>query len=64
VQGVIGVGQCVTDRLGGTGWPVAASAAKAVATMRRRAAPVRWRQYLCRAGSAHNSVVAASMTAA
>jgi hypothetical protein len=32
--------------------------------MRRRAAPVRWRQYLCRAGSAHNSVVAASMTAA
>jgi hypothetical protein len=34
-----------------------------VATMRRRAAPVRWRQYLCRAGSAHSSVEAASMAA-
>jgi hypothetical protein len=32
--------------------------------MRPRAAPVRWRQYLCRAGSAHNSVVAASIAAA
>jgi hypothetical protein len=29
--------------------------------MRRRAAPVRWRQYLCRAGSAHSSVEAASI---
>jgi hypothetical protein len=32
--------------------------------MRRLAAPVRWRQYLCRAGSAHNSVEAASIVAA
>jgi hypothetical protein len=32
--------------------------------MRRRAAPVRWRQYLCRAGSAHNWVEAASIAAA
>jgi hypothetical protein len=28
--------------------------------MRRRAPPVRWRQYWCRAGSAHNSVEALS----
>jgi hypothetical protein len=32
--------------------------------MRRRAAPVRWRQYLSRAGSARNSVEAASIAAA
>jgi hypothetical protein len=32
--------------------------------MRRRAAPVRWRQYLSRAGSARNSVDAASIAAA
>jgi hypothetical protein len=49
---------------GGTGWPATASAAKAVATMRRRAAPVRWRQYLCRAESAHNTIEAASIAAA
>jgi hypothetical protein len=41
-----------------------ATAAKAVATMRRRAAPVRWRQYLSRAGSARNSVEAASIAPA
>jgi len=38
--------------------------AKANATMRRRASPMRWRQYLCSAGSAHNSVEAASIAAA
>jgi hypothetical protein len=32
--------------------------------MRRRAAPVRWRQNLCRAGSTYNSVEAASIAAA
>jgi hypothetical protein len=32
------------------------------ATMRRRAVMMRWRQYLCRAGSAHSSVEAASIT--
>jgi hypothetical protein len=32
--------------------------------MRRRAAPVRWRQYFCRAGSTHNSVEAASIATA
>ena len=32
--------------------------------MRRRASPMRWRQYLCRAGSAQNSVEAAWIAAA
>jgi hypothetical protein len=32
--------------------------------MRRRASPTRWRQYLCRAGSAHNSVEAARIAVA
>jgi hypothetical protein len=64
VQRVIGVGQCVTDRLGQHRMAGHATAAKAVATMRRRAAPVRWRQYLSRAGSAHNSVEAASIAPA
>jgi hypothetical protein len=34
------------------------------AATRPPTAPVRWRQYLCRVGSAHNSVEAASIAAA